>query len=490
MVDKALRKYGILALGILCSWPLNTLATSLPSAGVNALCAAVAIIWGLYACWAVRTNGKNALTGLCLSAGFVVGLIFVMKLPHQFSWHDLAGYNSDFSGEAKPDGHLGYIAYLVENGRLPMENPLIEGYSVFYNPPLHHILHALAMKFQLFLGISEYASLENLQLITLFFASGCMLITVDLMQFLKIGKQGVFCGSLFIAFQPSILIFGATINNDIQTTFLTLLCILFTIRWQRTRHIQDILFCGVSLGLAMATKLSSALIIPCIAVVFAVAFFRNLKLWKKYIFQFFVFLIVSVPEAIAWPLFHLIVYQMPLNYVRLPAETINVSHYTFWQRFGIPDSHAIRSLFYSGIRKVDHNVWMQTLKTGMFDEMTLFELGTPMWFFAYFTMVMFALLLLVALGLFIYWLLIRKSATDGMTKFFLSSYSIILITNYLNFCIQYPYICTFNFRYIMPVLPLCSIVYGFFSSRKRLLYLLPLCFSGMVLIVYGVYFFG
>ncbi|MBP3647097.1 MAG: glycosyltransferase family 39 protein [Clostridia bacterium] len=489
-MKNALGKYGILLLAVFAAWPVNTLAAAMMPGGTNLVCAFVCAAWLILSICLWRRKGWDSLAGIFAAAGFAAGLIFVLKLPHSFSWHDLAGYSSDFTGEAKPDGHLGYVAYLVEFGKLPLYDPQIEGFSVFFHPPLHHILHALCIKLNLALGITLETALENTQLITLAFASGCTLIALDLMRFLGVGRRGQAAGTLTLALQPSLLIFGATVNNDIQMTFLLCASLLFTVRWQRTRSMRDILLCGISLGLAMATKLSAALIIPCIAVVFATAFFRSLKQWKRYVGQFAAFLAVSVPEAIAWPVFHMIAYGMPFNYVRLPAETINVSNYTLWQRFGIPDSKAIRGLFYSGIRKIDHNVWMQTLKTGMFDEMTLFAEGTFMWYFAYMAMVLFAVLLLCSLVFFIRWLIIKNPHADGMTKGFLTFYGGMLIVNYLSFCMQYPYICTFNFRYILPVLLLCALALGALADRHRWIVVLPAGFAAMVCTVYGMHFFG
>lgn len=489
-VKNALKKYLILLLAVFAAWPVNTWAQGMNAGGVHALCAVVCLVWFVFSLCLWRRKRSDALAEIIAALSFAVGLIFVLKLPYSFSWHDLASYSSDFTGEAKPDGHLGYVAYLVDFGKLPLLDPQIEGYSVFFHPPLHHILHALCIHLNHALGISIEAALENMQLITLAFSCGCTLIALDLLRFMGIGRSGQTAGMLTLALQPSLLLFGATVNNDMQMTFLLCLSLLFTVRWQRTRAMRDILLCGLSLGLAMATKLSAALIIPCIAVVFATAFFRDLKRWKRYVGQFAAFLAVSVPEAIAWPVYHMIAYKMPFNYVRLPAETINVSNYTLWQRFGIPDSKAIRGLFYSGIRKIDHNVWMQTLKTGMFDEMTLFAEGTVMWYFAYMAMVVFAVLLLAALALFIRWLIVKTPHADGMTKAFLAFYGGMLILNFLNFCVQYPYICSFNFRYILPVLLLCAVAYGAFADRHRWIAALPAAFSAMVCTVYGMYFFG
>ncbi len=470
----------------LLAWLGNSLPEGIGETVVNLLFLGVASLWALAALCPKRRDW----TQIILEAGFVLGLMFVIKLPHNFSWHDLAGYSADFSVPGiAPDGHLGYVAYIVENGRLPIEfDPRIEGYTVFYNPPLHHILHALWMKLQLALGIPQSVALENMQLLTWAFACGCSVVTAALIGEVGIGGQGKRAGALLTAFQPIYFLIGATLNNDIQMVFLLLFCLLYTVRWHKGRRMGDILLCALSLGCAMATKLNAALIIPCIALVFAVDFFRDLRHWKRYMGQFAAFLALSVPVAVAWPVYHLIAFQMPFTYVRLPVETINVSGYSMWQRYGIPDGTVIRALFYSAIRKVDHNVWMQTLKTGVFDELTLFAEGTVMWYVAYFTMVAFAALLLASLALFIRWL--KKSPADWTTKLFLLGYGAILIGNYLIFTLQYPYICTFNFRYVMPVLALCAVGWADWAQGRKWAIAFPMGFAAMVTAVYGMYFFG
>ena len=200
----------------------------------------------------------------------------------------------------------------------------------------------------------------------------------------------------------------------------------------------DILGVALALGAGMAAKLSAALLIPCVALVFIVAFFRDLKRWQHYLGQFAAFLAVSVPLAVAWPLYHLLAFDMPLNYVRLPAETIYVGHLSLWKRFGIPDWFARRGLFYTGIRKTDHNVWMQTLKTGVFDELTLFDNGTVMWYACYLLMAMFAVLLLIGLVLFVRMLVWRPARLSGLGAAFLGMYGVVLVGYYLKFCLDYP----------------------------------------------------
>lgn len=490
------RKYAALFLAGLGAWVLNTLSASVGGAA-GAACAALPVAWLMLAAW-LRTGGRwteRALTSLILAGGFLVGLCFILRLPYGFSWHDLASYSADFSGASKPDGHLGYIAWIVENGTLPTMDPRVEGYSVFYNPPLYHLIQAGFMRLNLWLQVPQAVALENLQVTTFLFASACPLVAVDLMRFLGIRERGVHAGALVMAFQPSLWILGATLNNDILSILCILACILFTVRWERTRRMRDILGIALSLGAGMATKLSAALLIPCVALAFIVAFFRDLKRWRRYFGQFAAFLAVSVPPAVAWPLYHLLAFDLPLNYVRLPAETIYVGHLSLWQRFGIPDWFARRTLFYTGVRKTDHNVWMQTLKTAVFDELTLFENGTVLWYVAYLLMALFAGLVLIGFVLFVRMLLRRPARLSGLGATFLGVYGAALVGNYVKFCVDYPYICSFNFRYIAPLLLLGAL--GIAAGRSRAHACAGRClsaytglFAALATGVYAVWFFS
>lgn len=489
----AWEKYIALLVGCLLLWGLNSWLFDKPAQYTDIACIVLLLgVAALVCTTAIREKGGSA--ELYALAGFVVGAIFVLQLSYNFSWHDLASYHADFSGEAKPDGHLGYIAYLVEYGRLPTENPMAEGYSIFYNPPLFHLLEAGFVRLNLAMKVSLGATLENMQVITLFFSSACTLVIMDLMRLFKLSERAVRVGMQMVAVQPSLLILGATLNNDILSILCILLCLLFTIRWYQSRRMHDILSLAAALGAGMATKLSVALVIPCIALVFAVCFFCDQTRWKRYLGQFAAFLGVSVPPAVAWPLYHAVAFQMPLNYVRLPAETINVAGYSLWERFGIPNAQAIRSLFYTGIRKVDHNVWMQTIKTGMYDELTLFEKGTVGWYASYALMILFAALLLVSLVLFVRMLLRRNEKLPFILKLFFGSYGALLMGNYIKFCADYPYICSFNFRYIAPILALCALAWAFLcderkSKRVAWTEVAAGLFDLGVCAVYGAYFF-
>ena len=474
---------------------LNTMASL--TGWTNAACLLALAGWAAYGVMQLRRGRRDENTGarLLLASGFAMGLIFVLKLPHLFSWHDLAGYSADFSHPGqRPDGHLGYIAWMVENGRLPLQfNPLEDGLSVFYNPPFYHMVQSVFMKLNL-LVLPLEAALENLQIVTFLCAFGTLYTTRQLLQELGFSPRAVRTGLWVVCFQPMIHILGATLNNDILMVLLALRSCLHTVRWYRTRSLGDILRIGVCLGFGMATKLNCALLIPGIAFVFIYAFFTDQPSRRAgYIGPFAAFLAVSVPEAVAWPLHHLIAYGVPLNYVRLPAETINVSHLSLWARFGIPDWYARRGLFYTGSRKIDHNVWMRTLASGLFDEMTLFADGSLMWYVSYLLLAAFAVVLVTGFGMLIHKTLSRRDASPRAVMIFLLRYGVLLLASSLKFCVDYPYICTFNFRYILPVLALCAVGFAHLSQRRYAGFAARLCAAGFSLLsvgIYTVHFFG
>jgi len=201
-----------------------------------------------------------------------------------------------------------------------------------------------------------------------------------------------------------------------------------------------------------------------------------------------------VPIGTAWPVFHATQFQMPLGYVRLPSESINVGHIPLSMRFGLPNGDTLRCLFFSIDRKVEYNVWFQTLKTALFDEMTFFPDGSAMWYVSYLLAAAFTALAGVSVVLFIRWLIKRDASLLPLSKLFFGVYGAALLVSYLLFCVQYPYLCSFNFRYIMPVLLLCAVALGSFAQKSklaaRLVVALGSVFGGLSLVVYGVYLLG
>ena len=80
-------------------------------------------------------------------------------------------------------------------------------------------------------------------------------------------------------------------------------------------------------------------------------------------------------------------------------------------------------------------------------------------------MALYAGLVLIGYVLFVRMLLRRPARLSGLGASFLGVYGAALVGNYVKFCVDYPYICSFNFRYIAPLLLLGAL--GIAAGRSR-----------------------
>jgi len=483
-----------IALGTLLSWLLQAFLFSRAGRFKSVACMG---LFGAYLLLLLllrvrKVPLKEYAVPLILGAGFLMQLAFIIRMPYDFSWHDLGGFGA-LEDTQIYGGHMGYINYLVKFGRLPMENPLVKAYEDFYHPPLYHLIQAGFLKINLLAGIPLEAALEHLQITTMFFSSLSLWLAWQILEELGCSYRGVRAGVLFAAFQPMFIIYAGTLNNDITSLFFLLLTVLYTLRWLKEPTLRRVIFIALALGLGMAAKFSVVVMALPLGLVFAVRLFQNLREWKTYVPQYLLFLLISVPVGIAWQLFHAIRFGMPLSFVRLPAESVNVGHLPLAARYGIPDGAALRSLFYTGIRKLDYNIWFQTLKTALFDEMTLFPTGSPMWYLSYLLTSLFALLAATAAALFAHVSVKRDPVSPPLGRLFLAVFAVSLLGSYLLFSLQYPYICSFNFRYIFPVVVLAATAFAKFCQKPawpvKLVEAFIWVFSGLSCVVYGVYLF-
>lgn len=478
-----LSKYVILLIGGIAGWILNGLLLFADPVWTDVVCAVLAGGWIAWYFWHRQTTHKTN-NHLFLVLSFILAYIFVLKLPYDFGMHDLGGY------ALESDGHLGYITLMTHYGRLPTSNPILDGQPIRVHPPLFHIIQAILFKINTFFGCKWWQAFELGQIFSMVCAVACTLIAYDLLQTLHISEKGKHLGIIYILFQPILLILGSVLNNDILSIMCLFSCLLFTIRWNQSRKLCDILAIALSLGSGMAAKLSSALIIPCIAAVFVIVFFQDLHHCKKYIIQFGLFLLISVPIAVAWPFYQLIAHDIPLNYVRIPADELSVASKSLWQRFGIPNFELFKRLFYENNPQTDYNVWLSLLKTGSFDEFELFFGGTTMWYISYLMMAVWAIMIFTSLILFIRWVI--QNRKNYVEVAFLSSYGILLFAYFMKFYMDYPYVCTANMRYIAPVLMLGSIGVGYAADhlpKTRWLHWMIYLWATLVCMVYGAYFF-
>ncbi len=417
---------------------------------------------------------------------FLLGLLlrfcYVLFTDWTTRQHDLYGfYLEQVANGGNYGGHGAYISYLfLNNFKLFDFDPTL--IDQFYHPPLHYMICALWWKIQSILGILDGYSFESLQMLTLFYSSVCMILTYRIGKQLNLNGISLILCFAIMAVHPTFIIFAGSINNDILSVMLMLFALYYAIKWFQKGKLLDIILCGISIGLAMLTKLSAYMICIPIAVIFLIKFFKDYKVqqenikgfWKRYICHFGLFLLFCAPLALFWSLRNLILFDVPITYVqRLPDDSWQyVGDYSFLQRiFMISPNKYIShySLFDQWTDRGDglyneFNPMVSLLKTSMFgeyinaSEFPLISGSADCLFFV--NLVLAVLSFISPIFVIVFELKNKENSSVFNEKIALCVLYFSMLVFYYIFCFTHPHHCTMNIRYVSPLIFAGSIFIG------------------------------
>ncbi len=396
---------------------------------------------------------------LMLVLGFLIRLAYIMTITIYRKQHDAGSIE-------EMDGHLGYIAYILNNASLP-DFDVREVYQ-FYHPPLHHIIAAIWVKIQSIMGISQDYVWENIQILTLFYSCCCMILSYKLFRKLGLDGNGLCAAMAVVIFCPTFIILSGSINNDILSVTFMLGALVNTLYWYESRSFKRIICIALCVGLGMMTKLSVWMVTPAIAFIFIYVFFKNLKDIKKYIAQFAAFLGICAPLGLWWGIRNLISHGVPITYVMELPETsqqyvgnISIARRLFdfnpMQFENVGDQFTMYDGKYN-----EYNPLVALFKTSCFDELFTVK-NYPMvdgW-----DKLLFWSAVIVGIVGFIamIYVFVNDKTMNVIHKIFIGIiYGVIFISYYV-FCIQFPHVCTENIRYAVPLI----VIGGFFFGKAK-----------------------
>lgn len=422
--------------------------------GLSVAVAGVCVAAALGSYWkAEGTLTARRAVFLLFIIGFAVRAAYVILTGHLIRQHDAGGTN----------GHIPYIEYIYNNRALPTVKA--SGMNQNYHPPLHYIISALWLRVQtLLFGDGFYGSaLENLQILTLFYSSAAMIVARRLFGLVGIKGKGLTAAFAVVALHPTFFILAGSVNNDMLSVLFSLTALMLAVKWYKNPTMSGILRLALAIGLGMMTKLSVATVAPAVAVLFAVKFFQS-RLFGRLIAQFSAFAAVSFPLGLWWGVRNLIKSGVPITYVPVISKKSPqyIAEYPAWRRiFDIrtADVWMARGERY-GYTHYEYNIPLALMKTSVFGEYYTGKSEPLLSVIAYILAI--ANLLLAAAAL-VYMLrfVFRKSAfLDGGLRAFFGVLYASLIGFYVKFCFDYPYDCTQDFRYIVPVAVIGALFLG------------------------------
>lgn len=391
------------------------------------VCAGVAI--------ALHIDGnltEKSMLILILVCGFAVKLGYVIMCPYNVNQHDVETLSSS--------GHLSYINRLTMGLGLPDSNKW-----QFYHPPLHHFLASLMTRFSLLVGRSLDSAFENVQLLTLLYSTVTMIVSCKLLKEIGLKGKAFLMSSAIIAFHPTFTILAGSINNDVLMIMFSVIAVYYLIKWCHNATMLNAVVIGLSVGLAMMTKFSAALIAATVGIVVLIRFIRdkNYKL-PNLLTQATAFIAISMPLGMWYQIRNMILFHQPLGYANplSVGNNLYTGDISLAKRLILVPLHEITELFCLPFD--DYNIIAYTLKCSVFGEYTWSSRAL-----CALLLIVNTLMILLSLAAMIR-VMLRGSEKSVVAKTVLFVTWIIQVVFFVYFYISAPFGCTMDFRYIAP----------------------------------------
>ena len=172
--------------------------------------------------------------------GVAIRILYICYTNFNVRQHDLLGLQDK-------EGHVAYIIYWYNHFKLPDFDP--RTLWQFYQPPLHHIIAALWVKLNVFVGFNFATAVENIQVLTLIYSCITTFICYKILKELGIKGKGLVISFTLICLHPTMILFSGSINNDILCLMLEVAAILATIKWYKKSSMKNIIIIALCLGL-------------------------------------------------------------------------------------------------------------------------------------------------------------------------------------------------------------------------------------------------
>ncbi len=390
---------------------------------------------------------------IVILAGLLLRFGYMLYTPFFIRGHDvnnLGGY-----------GHLEYLNHLFRLEGLPASNG-----GQFYHPPFAHIAGAVVAKlYALLTGEKNLDTIfESAKLIPCF-SSGALLVACHrLFGEFGFSKRAKLIALTLIAFHPTFIILSASINNDMLMIFFFTTAFLYTIRWYKNPTYKNILLLALSIGCAMSTKFSGALVAFFTAAIFLIVLIRKFrdKDAVRVIYQFTAFAAVCIPLGLWYHIRNLRLFGQALGYVaRIPPESsLYVGDISFVERFLTISLPRMLGNVYCNPYD-DFNIWEYTVKCALFGEYTFSEKHDV---FAVILIISSLLLIVFSLGAMV-WLLFFDRSKNKLAVLSLTALWALLMASFVFFNIRYPFGCTMDFRYIVPTVITGAAFLGLLSDK-------------------------
>lgn len=416
---------------------------------------------------AKRLDTKT-LVVLMIAAGLVLRTIYIMYTSLEERQHDVGSFSSLL-------GHSGYIEYLYSNMHLPDFD--VRNAWQFYHPPLYHSICALWMAFVRLLGVPLSESYECTQFVNLFCSAALIVLSCKIFMNFNLKGAGLATAVAVVCFYPSFIFMTGTLNNDMMCIMFTMGAFYCALKWYKNQTFFNIIQTALCVGLGMMAKLSGWVIAPSIAVLFLYVLVNKIKSSKKIgrsILQYVVFGIISVPLGVWWQVRNYLCYKVPITYIQSlggAASMQYVANHSIADRlFNFSSMSVYDHFIFYGDAYDEFNPTLGYVKTSLFGERVNSDLFPQINGFGdalFWVTVVFAIVCIIASIVFI--LFKNNYLKSRINAVFVGLFVAVMTLSYYIFCFKYPYTCTQNVRYALPLIIMGAMFFGMYvqSAFRR-----------------------
>lgn len=406
-------------------------------------------------------NTRNLII-LIMVAGFVLRLCYVLYTTSNDRQHDVGFFNWTW-------GHANYIEYWYNNG-LKLPDFDVRMIWQYYHPPLHHMIMALLLKALTMLGVEYDKATAALQILPLMYSTMCVVCSYKIFKRVNLKGVALVTATAIICFHPTFTIMAGSYNNDILSVLFILLAVIAALKWYDKSTMKNIIPVAVFIGLGMMTKLSVWMVAPAVAYLFIVVLIKCKEKFVSLFAQYCVFGVICVPLALWWQVTNLIKWNVPLTYVPYLSKTDaqNLGNLSVFKRlfdFGNGQLSTVYDCFTGyGAAYNEYNPTIGLFKTATFDEGTnqindtffpSISVTGPMLFW------LGVVVFLIGAIAFIVAMTSKKCPLTIHHRVFYSIIFVVFVVSYYAFCFEFPFTCTQNIRYCVPLIPLCAMGVGY-----------------------------
>ena len=391
---------------------------------------------------------------LLVLASFAIRLGYMLSTPYNCRQHDTITNNND--------GHEAYAWIIYTQNALPSSNVY-----QFYHPPLNAFTQSCFMHFmkpilELYNSLKGeivydttqmHVMYQTCQILSLMYMTLCGTIGIKIIKYFKMGRKSFLIGSLFILFYPRLIQLSGQLNNDAICVMFSFLTILFSLRWWKSRSWFDIIILALSIGLAMNSKLSGAVICAPTAFIFIYEFVKAIKnkdysYLRKLCIQYVVFLLICAPIGLWFQVYAYIRFDQKFGHVFSNLNSaLSVAEYNFFERFINPFDFKDLTVDLFARAFENYNLFNYTVKSSLFGEFRYWQ-GEGFAFIAIATNYIIGLLSGILFAIY----LIDSKKEDFKGEIVALTILISQCLAMLYFNIKMPYGCTMDFRYIVPII--------------------------------------